>query len=184
MKQIIAILGIGVFAVSCNTSDIREKNAALQAQQNTIDSMKIEIAKQQVIDSMNEVVRFNTLMSMQPQEEIVTIAPKPKKKKVYQYASNSERVVAQPVNTVNDNTQNTQPVSQTPPIVYQEPVPEPQKKGWSSKAKGAVIGGVAGAAAGAVIHKRQRAVGAVVGSVLGAGAGLGIGAVIDKKNGR
>jgi hypothetical protein len=37
-----------------------------------------------------------------------------------------------------------------------------RKKGWSSAAKGAVIGGVAGAAGGAVINKRNRAAGAVI----------------------
>ena len=59
-----------------------------------------------------------------------------------------------------------------------------EKKGWSKAAKGAVIGGVGGAAAGAVINKKNRAVGAVVGGVLGAGAGYGIGRSKDKKDGR
>ena len=177
----IAILGIGVFAASCNMSS---KNAALQAQQNTIDSMKMEMAKQQVIDSMNEMVMLNTMMTI-PAQEIAPVAHKPRTKIIYKYAAAKEPVSAQPVNTVNSNDNiNTQPTTQTPPIVYQEPAQQPQKKGWSSKAKGAVIGGVAGAAAGAIINKRQRVVGGVVGSVLGAGAGLGIGAILDKKNGR
>jgi hypothetical protein len=183
MKQVIAILGIGILAASCNTNS---KNAALEAQQNTIDSMKMEMAKQQVIDSMNEVVRFNTLATMPVQKEVVYTAPKPRKKRTYNYASNSEPAVTQPVNTVsnNDNVY-TQSTTATPPIVYQDqPVAQQQKKGWSSKAKGAVIGGVAGAAAGAIINKNQRVVGGVIGSVLGAGAGLGIGAILDKKNGR
>jgi Glycine zipper len=59
-----------------------------------------------------------------------------------------------------------------------------KKKGWSSAAKGAVIGGVAGAAGGAVINKRNRAVGAVVGGILGAGVGYGIGRNKDIKSGR
>ncbi len=59
-----------------------------------------------------------------------------------------------------------------------------KKKGWSSAAKGAVIGGVAGAAGGAIINKRNRAVGAVVGGILGAGVGYGIGRSKDVKNGR
>jgi len=57
-------------------------------------------------------------------------------------------------------------------------------KGWSGAAKGAVIGGVAGAAGGAVINKKNRAIGAVIGGVLGAGAGYGIGRGMDKKDGR
>ena len=60
----------------------------------------------------------------------------------------------------------------------------PKKKGWSKAAKGAVIGGVAGATAGAIINKRAPAVGAVVGGVIGAGAGYEIGKSKDKKDGR
>jgi len=59
-----------------------------------------------------------------------------------------------------------------------------QKKGWSKTAKGAVIGGVAGAAGGAIINKKNRAGGAVIGGVLGAGTGAIIGNEMDKKDGR
>jgi hypothetical protein len=59
-----------------------------------------------------------------------------------------------------------------------------KKKGWSSAAKGAVIGGVAGAAGGAIINKRNRAAGAVVGGILGAGVGYGIGRNKDIRTGR
>jgi cobalamin biosynthesis Mg chelatase CobN len=58
------------------------------------------------------------------------------------------------------------------------------KKGWSKTAKGAVIGGVVGAGAGAVINKKNRAAGAVIGGVVGAGAGAVIGHDMDKKDGR
>ena len=40
-----------------------------------------------------------------------------------------------------------------------------ERKGWSPQAKGAVIGGATGAAAGAIIHKRNRVVGGAVGAV-------------------
>ena len=59
-----------------------------------------------------------------------------------------------------------------------------EKKGWSKSAKYAVIGGVAGGAAGAIINKRNRAVGAVVGAVIGAGGGYVLGRTQDKKDGR
>lgn len=61
---------------------------------------------------------------------------------------------------------------------------EVKKKGWSKAAKGAVIGGVTGAAAGAVINKKNRAAGAVIGGAVGAGVGYGIGRAKDKKDGR
>ena len=58
------------------------------------------------------------------------------------------------------------------------------KKGWSKTAKGAVIGGVAGAGTGAIVNKKNRAAGAVVGGVVGAGVGAVIGHEMDKKDGR
>lgn len=55
------------------------------------------------------------------------------------------------------------------------------RKGWSPQAKGAVIGGLGGAAAGALINKRNRAVGGVVGGVAGGAIGYGVGKHIDNK---
>ncbi len=59
-----------------------------------------------------------------------------------------------------------------------------EKKGMSKAAKGAIIGGVGGAVAGAVINKKNRTAGAVVGAVIGAGGGYVVGRQADKKDGR
>ena len=64
------------------------------------------------------------------------------------------------------------------------PIEPAKKKGWSKAAKGAVIGGVGGAAAGAILVKKNRALGAVIGGVVGGGVGYGIGRGMDKKDGR
>lgn len=56
-----------------------------------------------------------------------------------------------------------------------------KREGWSPQAKGAVIGAGTGAAAGAIIHKRNRVVGGVVGGAVGGGAGYVIGKSIDNK---
>jgi outer membrane lipoprotein SlyB len=62
--------------------------------------------------------------------------------------------------------------------------PQPaEKKGWSKSAKGAVIGGVGGAAVGAAVSKK-RGKGAIIGGVVGAGTGYIIGRSKDKKDGR
>jgi hypothetical protein len=58
------------------------------------------------------------------------------------------------------------------------------KKGWSRKAKGAVIGGGGGAVLGAVIDKHNRLLGGALGGALGAGLGYVIGNELDKKHGR
>ena len=57
----------------------------------------------------------------------------------------------------------------------------PAQAQWSPQAKGAVIGGLGGAAAGALINKRNRAVGGVVGGVAGGAIGYGVGKHIDNK---
>ncbi len=61
--------------------------------------------------------------------------------------------------------------------------PTAKKQGWSEAAKGAVIGGAAGAVGGAIIDKKKGR-GAVVGGVVGAGTGYLIGRGKDKKSGR
>lgn len=57
------------------------------------------------------------------------------------------------------------------------------KKGWSSKGKGAAIGGAAGAATGVAVSKKNGK-GAIIGGALGAGAGYMYGRHKDKKKGR
>ena len=57
-----------------------------------------------------------------------------------------------------------------------------KKEGISKAAKGAIIGGVGGAVAGAVIGKNGK--GAVIGGVIGAAGGYILGRKQDKKDGR
>lgn len=65
----------------------------------------------------------------------------------------------------------------------QENVPILKRK-WNPEAKGTAIGAAAGGAAGAIIHKRNRKVGAGVGLVVGAAAGYGVGKVISNRQKR
>lgn len=58
-----------------------------------------------------------------------------------------------------------------------------KKKGWSNRAKGAVIGGTAGAVGGAIISKKKGK-GAIIGGIVGAAGGYIIGNEKDKKTGR
>lgn len=53
-----------------------------------------------------------------------------------------------------------------------------KKKGWSSTAKGAVIGAGAGAITGAAVSKKKGQ-GAIIGGLAGAAVGAGTGAIID-----
>lgn len=55
------------------------------------------------------------------------------------------------------------------------------QRGWSPQGKGAAIGGAAGILGGALINKRNRAVGGLIGGAAGAGIGYGVGKHIDNK---
>ena len=67
-------------------------------------------------------------------------------------------------------------------IIFSQAGKAQDKKPWSPQAKGTVIGAGAGAAAGAIIHKRNRVVGGVVGGVAGGATGYAIGKRKDNKN--
>lgn len=91
-----------------------------------------------------------------------------------------------------NQTRPAETAAQTPEVAT-EPAPaevtetakeEPEvaeKKGMSKTAKGAIIGGAAGAVGGAIISKKK-GVGAVVGAATGAAAGAIIGKQQDKKD--
>lgn len=110
-----------------------------------------------------------------------------------QFVITPKSVAAEPVRTVtarnpvrkasaNNNSSNTvysSGTSKSTNAAY------PQKeKGWSDAAKGAAIGGGAGAILGAVVGKNNRALGAVIGGAVGAGGGYVIGRAQDRKSGR
>lgn len=172
MKTVISIAAFaGLMSLAaCNTTAIREKDAALAAQQRKIDSMTVAMTRQHVVDSMNE--------AMQLQYKIAEMPTVQKTERVVVYKESAPRRASR------SRSQSYSGYAQR--AVYQQPVAyeQPRKKGWSAKAKGAVIGAGTGAIAGAVINGRNRGVGAIIGGALGAGAGTGIGAIIDKKNGR
>jgi hypothetical protein len=73
---------------------------------------------------------------------------------------------------------------QSPKMVSESQNAAKAKKGWSKAAKGTAIGAGAGAVLGAVINKKNRAVGAVIGGVIGGGGGYVLGRGMDKKDGR
>ncbi|MFC4263124.1 YMGG-like glycine zipper-containing protein [Ferruginibacter yonginensis] len=89
----------------------------------------------------------------------------------------AEPTTTAPANTGEGTTASTGNTTATTPV-------EAPKKptGWSEAAKGATIGGVGGAVAGAVIGKGGK--GAIIGGVIGAAGGYILGRKADKKSGR
>jgi hypothetical protein len=176
---IIAVAAASLFSLTaCNNAAMKQQEIALAQQQAKLDALTAEMSRKRIIDSMNEVNKMQFATNGYPVQPMVN-APAP-----VQYVSTKPQVryvtrtVSRPRTVARRSNSSYSGYSQ--PVVYQQP----KKRGWSAKAKGAVIGGAGGAIAGAVINKRNRPVGALIGGVLGAGAGTGIGAILDKRNGR
>lgn len=198
MKKLLPILSIAIGLAACNTD--AEKIAATnssavvqQAPTNTLDTTGF--AAFQNMKALNELAVME-----QPVQEIQMAATPvrkatsaPVRKASKSVASAPKPVSPAPVSTSNDNAG---PSSSTGSTVSNgdgdvagsagsgDVAQAEEKKGWSKTAKGAVIGGVTGAAAGAILNKKNRAVGAVIGGVIGAGGGAVIGRQMDKKDGR
>jgi hypothetical protein len=142
MKALYIVL-VALTVASCRNQG-SEANAD-DARQVSIDSMKMQIEKERIIDSV-ETALAKQEAAKEVQREVV--------------------VVNQPAATTTAASTTTTTTT--------------EKKGWSSTAKGAVIGAGVGAATGAIISKKK-GTGAIIGGLAGAGVGAGTGAIIDGK---
>ena len=190
MKKLILSFGSALFLIACN--EVPQQTAGTATQQ----QIQQPVADTAGLASFREWKVQNELADIseyQAQQQTAAAAAPAARKSVAGKA---------PAAPVRKSTPAPQPVEQpqtkTPDISNgdagnsgtgstpgsTETAQTEKKEGWSKAAKGAVIGGVAGAAGGAVINKQNRVVGAVVGAVIGAGGGYVIGRGMDKKDGR
>jgi hypothetical protein len=174
MKRImtVAALACVMMIVSCTNKEDRQ---ALQQQQRTIDSLKVEMVKKQVVDSMNAVAKQQALVSELPAASPVYTTYTVNRLVRHTARHRSARGTA--TGYANANT-----YYGAAPAAYN--VQQRKKKGWSTKAKGTLIGAGAGIVTGVIADKKNRGAGALIGGLIGAAAGLGTGAVIDYKQGR
>lgn len=146
MKTIISTAIIAsIFALACNSSAKQEA--------------EIQAAKQQTLDSINQVQTAARIEQLR-QDSI-------------KHVEQQQRAMA-----ASDNNAGTS----------SEPQTAAQKKKMSNTTKGALIGTGAGVVTGAIIGaatSEDKAKGAVIGGVIGgavgSGAGYGTGAAVDKK---
>ena len=157
MKKI-TIFAVNICLLSSCSNNSNNEAALKAAQQRTIDSLKTEAMKRQVIDSVNQA---NAMQ--QNNQQVVTTASVRSHHSHY-YAGNT----GGSSNAVASSDNNSAPAGK-------------QRNGWSAKAKGAVIGAGVGGITGALVDKKKGQ-GAVIGGVLGAASGLGVGAIIDNKD--
>jgi hypothetical protein len=181
MKSIMFSLAIAGVVTMSACSRTQDTESTVRQQQRALDSMNMELAKSRIVDSMNEVARYGAISDGTQPNAALVAAPAA----AAAATRNVSRTPARRTSSSSSSSSSagSRSAAQQPVVYEQTPVVQ-EKRGWSAKAKGAVIGTATGAAAGAIINKRNRGAGAVIGGVLGAAAGTGAGAVIDKKNGR
>jgi Glycine zipper len=190
MKKLILSFGAALALVACNEVPEQTAGAATQQQVQQPIPDTAGLASFREWKVQNELADVSEYQAQQPVAS-APIARKTVKKTVAAPARKStpaSQPTEQPAASTPDNTVSTgdggNSGSGTSNSGTTETAKTEKKEGWSKAAKGAVIGGVAGAAGGAVVNKKNRVVGAVVGAVIGAGGGYAIGRGMDKKDGR
>ncbi|MEO6455489.1 MAG: YMGG-like glycine zipper-containing protein [Ginsengibacter sp.] len=168
MKTIIIALAITSIFAACNSKSETDKNVVgVDTTGLYKNNMIADTAKAEAIllpGSTKKVVETHSADGSVTTTTTTTAAPKTITK-TQTHSQNS---------TAGTTTANTtsQPVATST-----------QKTGWSSRAKGAVIGGVGGAVVGAAVSKKKGK-GAIIGGAIGAAGGYIIGNEKDKKTGR
>ncbi|MEJ7557808.1 MAG: membrane lipoprotein lipid attachment site-containing protein [Pedobacter sp.] len=156
MKRIFSILGIVAMLSACSN------NAKLE-----------EAAKQQAITAVKDSLKLDSFKKVE--QERVAVAAK---------QAEDERVAARVREEKRELLLAERNEAAPSPRSYSEtPTTTTKKKGWSSAAKGTVIGAGAGALGGVLIDKKDGR-GAIIGGLAGAGAGYLIGRDKDRKSGR
>ncbi|MGZ5136093.1 MAG: YMGG-like glycine zipper-containing protein [Flavitalea sp.] len=161
MKQLLPILALAVTLGAC------------KAKINETDNMN----RNMVLVDTTGLHQNNILTDVGDNKFVIT--PKPVEVEPVRTVATRKPVRKASANNNSSNTVYSSGTNKSTNAAY------PQKdKGWSDAAKGAAIGGGAGAILGAVVSKNNRGLGAVIGGVVGAGGGYAIGRTQDKKSGR
>jgi hypothetical protein len=154
MRHLIIAFTLASIVAACNNSP----KISAQAKQ---DSLNLAKAKLKAVQDSLKIDSFQRAEARKEEEKITK-------------ARAAERAAQQP---------RTRQASYVKGYSDYYEQPQPQKKGWSSAAKGAVIGAGAGAVTGILVDKKN-ARGAIIGGVVGAGTGYAIGRAKDRKTGR
>jgi len=193
MKKLLPILGFTFLMTACNTMPEQKTDAVQSTQQTMTQPDTVGMAAFNAWKAQNELVSAS---AYQAQAQVQ--ASPAKTRTIVKYVPVSKPTKSKPEASTNSNSTSSSSTSteqttsgstadngngSTSTGAGETPTVE-KKEGWSKAAKGAVIGGVAGAAGGAVLNKKNRVVGAVIGGVVGAAGGYGIGRTMDKKDGR
>lgn len=154
MKNILAVIAIGATVlVSCGKSD-----------------KQVELEKQQAIVKYKDSIRLDSFKRAEVETE----------KRRVEERHQAELAAARRSASSNSSYSSGRTVTTSSAGVTSTPA---KKKGWSDAAKGTAIGAGVGALGGVLIDKNN-ARGAIIGGLAGAGAGYAIGRAEDRKSGR
>ena len=191
MKKLLPVLGFTFLMAACNTMPEQKADAVQSTQQTISQPDTTGMAAFNAWKAQNELASVNAYQQTQQTQS----APE-KTRTVVKYVPVKQSTSSKPVSKTSSSSNSAsspEPKSSESSAGSGsgstdngsgETAQVEKKEGWSKAAKGAVIGGVAGAAGGAVINKKNRVAGAVIGGVIGAAGGYGIGRTMDKKDGR
>jgi hypothetical protein len=183
MKRILPFFSMAIVFAACGNNANKDAAAIAPAVEQT-QSVKPDttgMAEFQMWKLQQQIAEIES--PAQNTVQYASVAPAKKVNRTYKPAAKPMRQASESNSSVGEN--NTSNAGDgTISSESTNTAEAPAKKGWSKAAKGAVIGGASGAAAGAVINKKNRAMGAVIGGVIGAGGGYVIGRGMDKKDGR
>ena len=169
MKRILSIFSIAAVMAACTSTTDPNANDSVAALQAYKDSIRLAADTAGLAEFQNWKAQSEIMpQEQQTQQSYAAAAPVRRStpaRRTYRSSSSNRSYGGGTASSTSSNTAKA-------------------KKGWSKAAKGAVIGGVVGAGAGAVINKKNRAAGAVIGGVIGAAGGYGVGRGMDKRDGR
>jgi hypothetical protein len=193
MKKLLPVLGFTFLMAACNTTPDQKSEAVQSAQQTLSQPDTTGMAAFNAWKAQNELATVNAYQQT-PQTQTQS-APE-KTRTIVKYVPVEQSASSKPVSKTSSSSNSAsspEPTNSKSSVGNGtgsadkgsgETAQVEKKEGWSKAAKGAVIGGVAGAAGGAVLNKKNRVAGAVIGGVIGAAGGYGIGRNMDKKDGR
>jgi len=187
MKKFLPFLSIALFFVACNGKPAETETQIVKAASNQADTAGLaqfqQWKAQNELAVANDVQQPITSTPVTVIREVIVEREAPVRKRVRSTETSSYPNTAP--NNNNSTSENESTVSESSstasePVIADVPA---KNEGWSKSAKGAAIGGAGGAVLGAIINKRNPAVGAAIGGVLGGAGGYGIGRSKDKKDG-
>ncbi|WP_326985025.1 YMGG-like glycine zipper-containing protein [Chryseobacterium sp. MYb264] len=175
MKRLVLTGFLSVFLMTACKKDDQVAERSLEQQKMEFQMRQLEIEKQKLAIEKEK-------MAYEAQKKADSIVEAKKVKEAA--ASNSKPQVIRETKTIYRDRNSSSSNGNYADNGSSSSQGTTKKKGMSKAAKGTIIGTVGGAAAGAIIAKKNRGLGAVIGGVVGGATGYTIGRAGDRKDGR